>query len=369
MEHGMSRIALAVLTVSLLLSNPPISRSQDLRVVKFGFASKVVTPMLANVYIGQGLGYLKQEGLTAQFIPLGPNSVVLSELASGHIDIGTGAPSFQLPLAAKDGAIGSVNFFEFSYPFKYGLAVNPNSSIHSFSDLKGKTLGVGSFGLTDFPVAKAILRLAGIDPDKDVQFLAVGEGVPGGAALQRGVVDAFFHYDTGFGLIEAAGIPLKYVPLPANVPMIGGFYLQARPDTIKNDRVMLVGFARAVAKSEIFIRENPKAAAYEFLKMFPDAAPKAVSLDEQLKAVMVPMVRRSKLFSSYDKSVTMLGQMKKEEWEEEIKFIGLQDKIKEPSAFFTNDLIADINNFDVDAIRTQAKTFAMPEGGSDAREN
>jgi NitT/TauT family transport system substrate-binding protein len=336
------------------------TRAQELRIVKFGFAAKVVTPMLTNIFIGQRLGYFKQEGLTVEFIPLGPNSVVLAELASHDIDIGTGAPSFQLPLAAKDGKPSGLNFFEFTYPFKYGLAVNPDSKIQSITDLKGKVLGVGSFGLTDYPVAKAVLKAAGLDPEKDVQFLAVGEGVPGGMALQRGAIDAFFHYDTGFGSVEAAGIPLRYLSLPKDIPMVGGFYLQARPEMLKSDRSAVVGFARAVAKSEVFIRENPKAAAYVFLQMFPDAAPKASTLDQQLNAIMTPLVRRSKLFTSYDKSVKNLGEMKKAEWQEEIKFLGLEDRINNPSDFFTNDLIPEINAFDADSIRQQAQGFKIP---------
>ncbi len=360
MIRGMSLRMVIAFVGLVALAALTTSQAQELRTVKFGFASKVVTPMLANIFVGQRLGYFKQEGLSADFIPLGPNSVVLSELASGHIDIGTGAPSFQLPLAIKEGEPPSINFFEFAYPFKYGLVVNPNSPIQSIADLKGKILGVGSFGLTDYPVAKAILKLAGLDPDKDVQFLAVGEGVPGGVALQRGAVDAFFHYDTGFGLIEAAGIPLRYVPLPQDVPMIGGFYLQAQRNTLEQDRQMAVGFGRAVAKSEVFIRENPKAAAFVFLQMFPEAAPKALSLEQQLKAVMMPIERRARLFISYDHAVTRLGQMKIEEWQEEIKFLGLQDQIKDPSLFFTNGLIEDINKFDSEAIREQARQFKIP---------
>ena len=350
--------ALAVLA-GLVMASSAVAQ-QPLQKVRFGFAAKVMTPMIANILIPEQLGYYREEGLTVEFIPLGPNTVVLEQLASKRIDFGTAAPSFQIPIVAKGDPLPGVNFFEFAYPFKYALAVKPDSAIKSFADLKGKNVGIGSFGLTDFPVIKAVLKAGGFDPEKDVTITAVGEGVTGGQALQRGAVDAYFHYDTGFGSIEAAGIAMRYVPLPPDIPMIGGFYLQARPETLTAQRARAVGLARAVAKGQIFMRENPEAAAYVFLQMFPEAAPKAMPLKQQLKAVMAPMVKRAQLFASYDKSITKWGYIKPEEWNEEVKFLGLADKVKDTSQFFTNALIDDINAFDADKIRKQAREFKIP---------
>ena len=353
------RVAALAALVSLLAASAATAE-EPLQTVRFGFAAKVMTPMIANILIPQQLGYYREEGLTVEFIPLGPNTVVLEQLASKRIDFGTAAPSFQIPVVAKGDPLPGINFFEFAYPFKYALAVKPDSPIKTFSDLKGKNLGIGSFGLTDFPVVKAVLKAGHLDPDRDVTITAVGEGVPGGQALQRGAVDAYFHYDTGFGSIEAVGIAMRYVPLPANIPMIGGFYLQARAETLTGQRARAVGLGRAVAKAEIFMRENPEAAAYVFLQMFPEVAPKAATLKEQIKAVMAPMVKRAALFASYDKSITKWGYIKPEEWIEEVRFLGLADQVKDTSQFFTNALIDDINNFDADKVKKQAREFKIP---------
>lgn len=334
---------------------------EKLQKLKLGFGTKIVSPMVANILIPEYLGYYRQEGLTLQFLPLGPNSVVLEQIASKRIDLATAVPSVQLPIVARGEKLPTINFFEFTYPFKYGLAVKPASRINSFADLKGKTVGVSSFGLTDFAVLKQILKRNNIDPNKDLNLLAVGEGVPGGQALERGSIDALFNYDTQFGQIEAVGIKLRYVPLPPNVPNVGGLYLTARPETIKDHRNWVVGVGRGVAKAEVFIRENPRAAAYAFLQMFPEAAPKASTLDQQLSAIMVPIVKRQKFFSSYDKSVTKWGQLSAAEFKEEVDFMGLGDKIHDVSQFFTNDLIDDINRFDSEKIRNEARNFKIPE--------
>ena len=334
--------------------------AQDLQKLKLGFGTKIVSPMIANILIPEYLGYYRREGLTLEFFPLGPNTVVMEQIASKRIDFATGVPTVQLPVVARGETLPTVNFYEFTYPFKYGLATNPDSRIGAFADLKGKTVGVSSLGLTDYPIFKLILKRNGIDPDKDVNIIAVGEGVVGGQALKRGAVEALFSYDTQFGSIEAVGIPLRYIALPKNVPHIGGFYLTTRRETLKDHRNWAVGVGRAVAKAQVFIRANPDAAAYAYLQMFPESAPKASSLDHQIAAIKIPIVKRQEFFSSYDPAIKKWGEMSAAEFKEEVDFMELSEKIKDVSGLFTNDLIDEINDFDSEKIKAEARNFKIP---------
>jgi NitT/TauT family transport system substrate-binding protein len=334
--------------------------AQELQKLKLGFGTKIVSPMIANILIPEYLGYYRQEGLTLEFFPLGPNTVVMEQIASKRIDFATGVPTVQLPVVARGETLPTMNFYEFTYPFKYGLATNPDSKIQSFADLKGKTVGVSSLGLTDYPIFKLILKRNGIDPDKDVSIIAVGEGVVGGQALKRGAVEALFSYDTQFGAVEAVGIPLRYLALPKNVPHIGGFYLTTRRETLKEHRNWAVGIGRAVAKAQVFIRANPDAAAYAYLQMFPESAPKASSLDQQIAAIKIPIIKRQEFFSSYDPGVKKWGEMSAAEFREEVDFMGLSDKIKDVSGLFTNELIDETNAFDSEKIKAEARSFKIP---------
>src|SRR5262249_50625598 len=151
--------------------------------------------------------------------------------------------------------------------------------------------------------------------------------------------------------IEAVGIQMRYVTLPKNVPNVGGFYLATRLETLREHRNWAVGIGRGTAKGQVFIRENPKAAAYAFLQMFPEAAPQASTLEQQLAAIMNPITKRSAFFSSYDPAVKRWGEMSQAEFKEEIDFMGLTDKIPDVAALFTNDLIDEINAFDQGNIR------------------
>ena len=339
----------------------PVAKADaELKKIRFGTATKAVSPINLNTLIPEYLGYYRAEGLTVENIPLGTLSAAYTALTTGRLEFSLDIAASQLELVAKGEKLPDIDFFEFTYPFKWSMAIKPGSPYKSLSDLRGRRIGVSGLGASDYPVGQSVLRLIGMDPAKDVSWLAVGEGVPAGVALQRGDIDGLFYYDTGFGTIEAAGITLAYLPLPAEVPKVGGIYLTSTPEYLRAHRATAVGFARGVAKAQVFIQENPEAASYIFTQMFPEAVPRGKSVEEQVKAIMVPVVKRLPLYSSYDKSIRQWGYIKETEWRDEVKFAGLQDKITDLSVFYTNDLITEINAFDAEKIKQEARGFTLP---------
>ena len=348
-----------VLALGIGMGSGPAS-SQTLEKIKFGFAQNAVSPIVINFIVPQFLGYYKEEGLDVELVTLGTNAAVMAGLDQKRVEFGVGVPSFQLPLVAKGERLPGINFYEYTYPFKWAVAVKPESSFKTLADLKGETVGVSSFGVTDFPVGKSMARLSKMDPEKDIKWLAVGEGVTAGQAVVRNAVSALIYFDTGFGQIEAAGIKLRYLPLPDNVPKVGGLYISATKETLEKRRKTAIGFARAVAKASYFIQNNPEAAAYMFIKLYPEAAPRGMALADQIKAVVTPIRKRMPLYSHYDKSITDIGRTTAAEWADEVEFMGLQDKIKDSSGFFTNDLITEINRFDKQKVIESARAFKIP---------
>lgn len=347
------------IAAALSLAMPAAAQEGGLKKIQYGFATKSISTIATNFVIPGYLGYYEEEGLDPEILPLGSNPAVMGNLQAGRIDLGVGVPSFQLPLVAKDEELPAINYFEYTYPFKWDIAVEPDSDIKSIADLKGKTLGVSNFGNSEYPVGKILMDRAGLDPENDVTWLAVGDGVTAGRALENGDIDALVYYDTGFGTIEGAGIEMRYLELPENIPQVGGLYIAAPTSYLEENRDVAVGFARAVAKAQIFIQENPEAAAWIFLQTHPEAGIKAASVEEQVKALVNPISKRSKLFSPYDESVPM-GFIKESEWHDEIVFNDFEGQVEDVSQFFTNDLIEEINDFDKEAIRKQAREFELP---------
>jgi ABC-type nitrate/sulfonate/bicarbonate transport system substrate-binding protein len=60
----------------------------------------------------------------------------------------------------------------------------------SIRELKGKTIGIQSFGGAVQVQANMILKHFGLDPEKDVKFLATGEGASRLAAMKQGLTAA-----------------------------------------------------------------------------------------------------------------------------------------------------------------------------------
>jgi NitT/TauT family transport system substrate-binding protein len=348
--------ALGALGATIATTQPRLAFAQSLPKLKFGMGTKTMNASTINMVIGEGLGYNKQEGFSIEPVPLGSSTNIFIGLDKGDLAFGVGAPSFQLPLFAKGELPPIVNFYEYTYPYKWDVAVQPDAAFKSYEDLKGKKIGISGFGTTDYPVTRAVFQNLRIDPDRDVQWVAVGEGTTAGVALQRGSIDALAYFDTGFGQLEAAGMPMRILPRPQNVPMIGGFFVSARTDQLQKNRKLAIGFGRSGAKATEFVLANPQAGAKVLLDMYPDLAPRAVAPDVALKTVLAPVLRRMQLYRPPYPNLKM-GAIQEEELQREAEFLSL--KIASVKPLYTNDLIDEINEFDRKAIIEQAKAYKV----------
>lgn len=336
------------------IAAPRVVRAKDVETLRFGVSTNPVTPGSLTQVIGEVLGFHKQEGFTLTSTAYSNNPNVMAAFDKGEIDIMNGTPAFQLPLYARNEIGPFLYFFQYGYPYKWDIAVRPDSPLKSYADLKGKTLGVSQFGSSEYPVTRALLRRLGLDPDKDVTIVAVGQNAVGGDALRRGRIDALAYYDYGFGLIEAASIEFKMLPRPDDLPMFGGNFLTAKPEFLEKRRAIAVGYGRANAKAAVFALANPLAAAKVFLKMYPDAAPRGLDAEAAARTVLPPIRRRmAHYLPPYPN--TKIGFIRPAEFTEEAKVMGVART--DFSGIATNDLIDEINDFDVEAVKTMAQAY------------
>lgn len=329
-------------------------QGRQLRSVVFATGSTTGGPHFAIQEIGTILGFYAEEGLFVTFKHAGGNAQATAEMESGRAMFATGTPAFQVTNLAENGAQPGVNFFEYAYPMKWDIAVTPDSPIRTLSQLSGKTLGISALGTADEQVAREWLRLAGVDPDT-VTLTVTGGGLPAGTALQDGKLDAILLWDTHRGQYDVANIAYRLLPRPEGLSMLGGFYLQTKPETIKNDRQVVVGLGRATLKGSIFALANPEAAAAIYLDLHPEAG-EGKSREEAVAELVKIMKYRMANLMPYDPEA-LPGSIKLEEWINEVKFAGLEDKISDPSVFFTNELIEEINDFDKAAIEELARNY------------
>src|SRR5215208_2790670 len=122
----------------LVLAAPPLVRAQELRKIRMAFGIKSVNPIIINILISEQLGYTKEEGLTFTPAAVGTNSNAQIAVDKGDVEFAVGTPSFQFPLFAKGQLPPITNYYEYTYPYKWDVAVKPDSGIQKYEDLKGK---------------------------------------------------------------------------------------------------------------------------------------------------------------------------------------------------------------------------------------
>jgi NitT/TauT family transport system substrate-binding protein len=337
------------------LSMPHLIRAQEVRKVRFAYGTSAIGMHALDVAIGNELGYYREEGLETEILSLGQTPLATLALDSGDTEFGVGTLSFQLPLFQRNELPPVINVQEMVYPYKYDVAVLIDSDIQTYADLKGKRIGVSSLGVTEYPATRALLSNMDIDPDVDVSWIAVGGGVAGGTALAQGAVDAFASFDSIFGSIEGAGIAFRTLPRPERVPNFGGNFVTVAKKFLAAEPETVVGFGRALRKSQEFIMASPAAACQVFVTMYPEMVPRGSTMEDAIKTLLPAAERRAPLFRPFMEG-TVPGEMNLAEFEESADFLGLEIE-GDMSSLFTNELVGQINDFDAEAIRAQAQSY------------
>src|SRR5216110_931365 len=282
--------------------------------------------------------------------PLAAQEAKGTELLSKDLTNFTGKEGLMITVEYPPGSSDPIHRHK-AHAFVYVLEGSVVMQVRGGKQVK---IGVSDFAGTEYPVTRNVLKSLQIDPDNDVKWVAVGNGVPAGVALDRSAIDALAYYDTGFGQIEAAGIGMQFLPRPKDLPMVGGQFLMAKKSMLKGDRALLIGFGRSVSKASRFLLADPTAGAKAFLDMYPETAPRGSSTEDAVKAVLVAIGRRIKLYEPPYPNAKM-GSINPQEFKTEAELNGL--KISDYSAFYTNELIDAIDNYDVKKVQAQAVAY------------
>jgi NitT/TauT family transport system substrate-binding protein len=192
--------------------------------------------------------FLKEQGLQGEFIRIRP-AISSAALVSGEIDYdtvlgnGIGAAIRGLPVRV-------VACFLPATP----IALISRSEFKSVQDLKGKNIGLNTFGGTLESIARLISKHYGLEPDKDIKFLATGTVESRFAAMQQGLTAAtlgsppidFLGKKLGFVVLARANELFNF---PASGLVASVRAIKEKPDQIK--RVIKAGI-----KASRYIRQN-----------------------------------------------------------------------------------------------------------------
>lgn len=193
-------------------------------------------------------GFFKDEGIEPEVIRMNAN-VSITALSTGDIDYTTIFGS--VVRGAMHGLPIRVVASFLDSPTQM-LVARPE--FKSVKELKGKTLGVSSFGATADVAARMMLKASGMDPEKDMKIIALGADQARFTALRESIVDVIVISPPadvegrkfGFQVLARAYELFKFpfVGLGANTKK-----LSERPDEVK--RVL-----KALIKANRFIRSD-----------------------------------------------------------------------------------------------------------------
>lgn len=205
---------------------------------------------ISNLTVGvaQTRGFFKQEGIDAEIIRMNPNVATMA-LVSADVDYSTLIGS--TILANLKGA--RVKMIACSLD-RTPLSLVSKPEIKSVKEVKGKTIGVGSYGSTPDIIARMVVKHHGIDPESEIKLLALGSDAARLTALKEGVIDVmivappvdFEAKRMGFNIISRAGDIFRF---PYNGLATGMRKLAERPDEVK--RVL-----RGMLKANGYIHKN-----------------------------------------------------------------------------------------------------------------
>jgi ABC-type nitrate/sulfonate/bicarbonate transport system substrate-binding protein len=241
-------VALA-LTVPLAFTAP--ARAKDLNYGWPGPGSWTTLPFV----VASERGLFEKEGLKVRMISFRGTNLMLAALLAGEIDFGSYLPFF-VGAAARGLPVKIVG----SVAKSGGYAMIGRPEIQNVAALKGKKIGINSFGSSADFAAYMSVRGAGMDPNKDVTIVPMGGGTPERlAALASGAVDATVITSPGEFAAEKQGfkilVPMKELAKLARIPLTG---MAVTHKKIEKESDEIVRVLRALRAATALIQHQPE---------------------------------------------------------------------------------------------------------------
>lgn len=347
------------LAVTAVLSSfgltPTEGAAADLRKLRLGAGSSVLSPILAHSTVGQALGYYEEEGIDLEMVLAQGSAAGMQQLLSKQVEISSATPGFLMKSAVTAGRADVLTIGTFVNHIHWRVAVNPDSPLKSIADLRGKRIGALSLADSSYLGIRAMLQEVGINPDTDATLAITGFGAPSAIALRDGRIDAFAAYDGPFASLENLGFRFRYLPLTPGAEKLFGPGYAARRDFLTENRALAARFLRAVYKGVVFTVHNPEAAVRIHMALYPESRPKGKTEDEALREMLRIVEARMDKWRVDDMPVKKFGYSYKDRWEAYVRFEGIADKAGDVTRFYTNDLIDEANSFRQGDIIRQAK--------------
>ena len=339
---------------------PMAARAADLTAVKCIIPIPTFDESFAPFAVAKYMGYFKEEGLDVSFLTVRGSNEAAMQISTGSAEVAAASPADEI-IGLQPGKDLEVKFFyELYYRNIWSMSVPQDSPIKSVAELKGKKLGVIGMGSAGVAFGRAFVMAAGLDPERDIGFLAVGVGAQAMNAVQQKFVDALVYPENLLNKLKVLGLEMTPLPVSQKLANLPDTSLFARREMIRDNPKMLIGLARAVDKGYYFNIANPVAAVKITWKLYPEAEPKNMPPEKALQGGIFVNTERMKIWHSADTGPGKDGSFLAPQWQDFVDFMIEQKLISQPvplETIYTNELIREINDFNHEAVKKQAAAF------------
>ena len=205
--------------------------------------------------VAQRSGTFRRNGLDVEVIYIGSGSLLMQALVAGTFLIGMsqGSEAIAAKLAGVDVRIAATIANHFNHVFLTSRAIT------SIKQLKGKRVAVSRFGSGSHFMTNLVLKEGGLDPDKDVTALQIGNSAARMAAILSGTVDGTIMAGDfipkarkeGFNvLVDLSDLKIEYPFLTFNIPT----------STIDRNFKTVKAFIKSASEAIKILQTDPAAA-------------------------------------------------------------------------------------------------------------
>lgn len=349
---------LKLLLLSLFI--PAISQAEKLDEVSIALAIPPAVHDGAPYAAAQELGLFKEQNLAVKLIVFQGAGALLPQVASKRVTFGypVSEPVISSYFSGKDPL--PLRYFYNGTPSQtMEYTVLADSPIKTLADLKDKKIGVGALSWGTIPNSRAALRVAGLEPGKNVEFVAVGVLGSGFQALRSKQVDAL-NYNSSWGdIFELTGTKIRRIPYPDVFQESPGNGFIAHEDTFKEHPDLIRRFGRAYSEAQYVCEVNPEFCVKAFWRQYPQSKPADADGKglEEAKTLLSRRLQRTlyredgtrRVAGEYDIPViqaAITAMAKNGEFP--------SDKVP-VEHLFSNEFVSSFNDFDKNALKIRAE--------------
>lgn len=294
-------------------------------------------------YIAEPLGFYEDENIDVEFENV--QTAVQQSLLAGRLTF-TGTGLDYIPQAPT--LDNPPKWFMNVDRYLWVMVTFADSPVTSAADLRGGKVGINE--PHDTLDAEFLMGAAGVSPG-EYELIPVGEDRAALQQLEEGSIDAFVTAGAvSVALLEDFTDRELRIIQNQSAESYYNVGSMMTLDQLENNRDLAVRFGRAVARAMVFAWENPEDTGRLIFELYPDQA------EDEAQAIKMIRAGNEANRASYDARAEMELSIYQEMVDQHAA-LGLIDETYDANVLFTNELLEDIWDFDIDEAIEEARNY------------